>query len=98
MMLTARDVPADEPYSIGLLDRVTGPGGALEGALALAQQMAALSRTALEAVLRCVDDAGELPLDEGMAREAARVNGLFDTPDGREGLAAFIAKRPSRFA
>ena len=34
----------------------------------------------------------------GMAREAARVADLFDSPDGREGLAAFIAKRPASFA
>jgi enoyl-CoA hydratase/carnithine racemase len=49
-------------------------------------------------VLRCVDDAAELPLTEGMAREAARVEELFDSPDGREGIAAFLGKRPATFA
>jgi enoyl-CoA hydratase/carnithine racemase len=49
-------------------------------------------------VLSCVDDAGELSLAEGMAREADRVTDLLDSPDGREGLAAFVAKRPARFA
>jgi enoyl-CoA hydratase len=57
-----------------------------------------MSRQALEAVLRCVDDAAELPLAQGMAREADRVTELFDSPDGREGLAAFVAKRPASFA
>jgi enoyl-CoA hydratase/carnithine racemase len=33
-----------------------------------------------------------------MAREAVRVADLFDSPDGREGLAAFVAKRPASFA
>lgn len=98
MMLTAREVPADEALAIGLLDRVTEPGGALKQALELAGQFGAMSRPALGAVLSCVDDAGELSLAEGMAREAACVTNLFDSPDGREGLAAFIAKRPASFA
>ena len=98
MMLTAREVPAEEALAIGLLDRVTEPGGALEQALELAGQFGAMSRPALAAVLRCVDDAAELPLAEGMAREADRVTDLLDSPDGQEGLAAFIAKRPASFA
>jgi enoyl-CoA hydratase len=98
MMLTAREVTADEAHAIGLLDRVTGPGGSLDCALKLAAQFGAMSRPALAAVLRCVDEAAELPLDEGMAREADRVTDLLDSPDGREGLAAFVAKRPPSFA
>ena len=98
MMLAAREVPAAEALAIGLLDRVTEPGGALKQALELARQFGAMSRPALAAVLSCVDDAAELPLAEGMAREAARVTDLFDSPDGREGLAAFVARRPASFA
>ena len=98
MMLTAREVPAEEALAIGLLDRVTAPGGALKQALELAGQFGAMSRPALAAVLRCVDDAAELPLAEGMAREADRVTDLLDSPDGQEGLAAFIAKRPASFS
>jgi enoyl-CoA hydratase/carnithine racemase len=98
MMLTALEVPADEALAIGLLDRVTEPGDALKQALELAGQFGAMSRPALTAVLRCVDDAAELPVAEGMAREADRVTDLLDSPDGQEGLAAFVAKRPASFA
>jgi enoyl-CoA hydratase/carnithine racemase len=98
MMLTARQVNADEALAIGLLDRVTEPGGALALAVQLAGQFGAMSRPALAAVLRCVDDSADLPLADGLAREADRVTGLFDSPDGREGLAAFVAKRPANFA
>jgi enoyl-CoA hydratase/carnithine racemase len=98
MMLTAREVDADEALRIGLVDRLTQPGTARTAAIELATGFAGLSRPALEAVLRCVDDAAELPLADGMAREARRVEALFDSPDGREGLAAFLAKRPATFA
>jgi enoyl-CoA hydratase/carnithine racemase len=98
MMLTGRQVHADEALAIGLLDRVTEPGGALALAVQLAGQLGAMSRPALEAVLRSVDDAAELPLARGLAAEAARVTELFGSPDGREGLAAFVAKRPASFA
>ena len=98
IMLTAREVPAAEALAIGLLDRLTDSGGAVPAALELAGQFGAMSRPALAAVLRSVDDAGDLPLAEGLAREATRVTGLFDSPDGREGLAAFVAKRPAVFA
>jgi len=98
MMLTARQVGAEEAHAIGLLDRVTEPGGALALAVQLAGQFGTMSRGALEAVLRCVDDAADLPLARGMEREADRVTELFDSPDGREGLAAFVAKRPASFA
>jgi enoyl-CoA hydratase/carnithine racemase len=98
MMLTAREVSAEEALAIGLLDRLTEPGGALKQALELAGQFGAMSRPALAAVLRCVDDAAELPLAEGMAREADRVTDLLVSPDGPEGLAAFVAKRPASFA
>jgi enoyl-CoA hydratase len=98
MMLTAREVTAEEADRIGLVDRLTEPGAARTAAIELVTGFAALSRPALEAVLRCVDDAAELPLAEGMAHEARRVEALFDSPDGREGLAAFLAKRPATFA
>jgi len=99
IMLTGRDVDAREACAIGLIDRLAdGDGdGALAAAITLAGQLAVLSRPALAAILSCVDDAGELPVRDGMAREAQRVESLFDSPDGQEGLAAFLARRPPRF-
>jgi len=98
IMLTARQVPGPEALAIGLLDRLTEPGAARPAALELAGQFAAMSRPALAAIMAAVDDAGDLPLADGLTREAERVTGLFGSPDGREGLAAFVAKRPASFA
>jgi enoyl-CoA hydratase len=98
VMLTGREVGADEALAIGLLDRVEAADCVLAAATTLAGELAVLSRAALASILACVDDAGELPLAEGMAHEAELVERLFDCPDGREGLAAFLARRPPRFA
>ena len=98
LLLTAREVSGPEAGTIGLLDRVTEPGGAITVARDLAGRFAALSGPALTAILRCADDAADLSLADGLAREAARVNELFAGDDGREGLAAFVARRAPRFA
>lgn len=98
IMLTARDVRADEALRIGLIDRLTAPGGAQAEAETVAGVIAAMSPAAITAILRCADDAADLPLADGLAREAARENELFDQHDGREGIRAFLEKRPPLFS
>jgi enoyl-CoA hydratase len=98
LMLTARSVGGDEALRIGLADRVVPEGQARESALALAAQLASLSRSALRDVIRCVDNSFDLPLEQGLAEEVSRVEGLFDGPDGLEGMRAFLEKRPPRFS
>jgi enoyl-CoA hydratase/carnithine racemase len=97
-MLTGRDIAAEEAYRVGLLDRLVPPGEAEAAALDLARELSARSLPALAAIMRCVDDAQDVPLDEGLAREAARVEVLFPGADAQEGLRAFIEKRPPQFA
>lgn len=97
IMLTGREVDAEEAHRIGLLDRLTEPGGAEAEALALAAVLRANSPAALAEIIRCVDDADDLQLDQAMASEADRVTALFSGPQAQEGLRAFIAKRRPDF-
>lgn len=98
LMLTARSVGAEEAERIGLLDRLVPAGSAEEAALALAADLAEVSRFALRDVIRCVDASFDRPLEDGLALEVRCVQGLFDGPDGREGMRAFLEKRRPRFA
>ncbi|MHA6758267.1 enoyl-CoA hydratase/isomerase family protein [Streptacidiphilus sp. PAMC 29251] len=98
IMLTAREVDADEALSIGLIDRLTEPGQAESEALGLAEVIAGRSPAALSAILRCVGESEDLPLSVGLAREAVRETELFDKHDGQEGIRAFIEKRTPNFA
>jgi enoyl-CoA hydratase/carnithine racemase len=97
LMLTARQVRADEALAIGLVDRRTD-GDVLAAALALAAEIVPSSLPAQLAVVRTVDAAFELPLADGMAYEAAQEQALFTDGDAAEGIAAFIEKRPPNFA
>jgi enoyl-CoA hydratase/carnithine racemase len=93
IMLTARTIAAEEAHAIGLLDRLVEPGTAVTEAIALAATLCERSGAALTEIMRCVDDAQERPLTEGLAREAERVNQLFTGPQAQEGLTAFLQKR-----
>jgi enoyl-CoA hydratase/carnithine racemase len=97
IMLRAREVSAEEALRIGLLDAVAPDGAVLETALAWSDELAARSPAALAAILRCVDDADDRPLTEGLANEAKRVNALFEGPEAREGLSAFVEKRSPNY-
>jgi enoyl-CoA hydratase len=97
IMLTARQVPAEEAAAIGLVDRLVAAGGALDAALELAAELRIASAKAQAAVIRAVDAAGDLPLAEGIAVERDEVGRQFDDGDGREGLTAFLEKRPADF-
>jgi enoyl-CoA hydratase/carnithine racemase len=96
IMLTARQVQADEALAIGLVDRLA-PGDVLDAALGLAAELVTSSLPAQLAVVRSVDAAFELPLAEGVQFERAQEQGLFETGEAAEGIAAFIAKRRPNF-
>jgi enoyl-CoA hydratase/carnithine racemase len=96
--LTARQVEAAQAHAIGLIDRLVDDGQAEPHALAMAHELRALSQPALQAVIRAVDVSFEVPLHQGLIREERLEQGLFAEGEGGEGIAAFLEKRPPRFA
>ena len=97
LLLTGRSVDGAEGHRLGLVDRLTDPGEALTVATDLAATLAAGPGEAQAAILRCVEVASQTDLAEGLAFERGEVARLFDSPDGREGVAAFLAKRRPEF-
>jgi enoyl-CoA hydratase len=98
IMLTARQVPAQEAHAIGLIDRLVDDGAAAAAALDLADELCGMSLPAQQAVIRAVGAAFDLPPADGFAYEAAQEQGLFETGEAKEGLTAFLAKRSPNFA
>jgi enoyl-CoA hydratase len=97
IMLTARQVLAEEALAIGLVDRLTD-GDVVKEALALAAELVTSSLPAQLAAVRAVNGAFELPPDEGFRQEALLEQGLFTDGEAEEGIRAFIARRPPDFA
>lgn len=97
IMLTARQVPADEALAIGLVDRLT-EGDVTVEALTLAGELSRGSLPAQRAVVRSVDAAFDLPIEAGFKYEADQEQSLFEEGEAIEGITAFVAKRSPRFA
>lgn len=96
IMLTARQVRADEAFRIGLADRLTD-GDVLAAALEFAAELIGPSLPAQLAVVRTVDAAHDLPLAEGANIEVAEIQSLFEEGEAGEGIAAFVGKRAPKF-
>ena len=98
IMLTGRQVPADEALTMGLIDRLVSSGTALEAALKLAAELVGVSLPAQRAVIRTVDAAFDTPLDEGLRYEVAQEQLLFEEGEAKEGITAFLEKRAPKFS
>lgn len=97
LVYTGRMVPAEEAYRLRLAERVAEPDAVLETALADARRFAAGPRNALAAAKAAIDAAVLTHGSAGLAREKALFTALFGGAEQREGMAAFLQKRPPNF-
>ena len=97
LILTGRMIDAAEALRIGLVARVYPAAELMEQALAAAATIAGYGRLAVMAAKEAVARADETSLSEGVRFERRLFHGLFGTADQKEGMAAFVAKRPAAF-
>ncbi len=90
LILSGRAVGADEALAIGLASRRAAPGQtALEAALALAHELAALPQTCLRSDLASVKAQAGRPLREALASEFALGRATLASGESRAGAARF---------
>jgi len=94
LILTGRTMTAAESRAAGLVTKVVPAADTLAEALRLADAVAAMPPLAVRAAKRSILASQELPLSEGLRRERQAFFDLFATSDQREGMRAFIEKRP----
>ncbi len=94
MCLTGRMMDAAEAERAGLVARVVPAADLIDEALKTAATIAAMAPLAVRAVKEQVDAAFEMPLSAGIRFERRLFHGLFGSADQKEGMAAFVAKRP----
>jgi enoyl-CoA hydratase/carnithine racemase len=97
LLLTGRSMEGPEALRVGLVERLVGDGEAEAEARRWASELVGGAAGAYAAIKRCADAARDLDLAEGQAVERREVTELFGSADGREGVAAFVEKRPPRF-
>jgi enoyl-CoA hydratase len=97
MVLTGKQFTAQEMASYGLVNRVVARGEHLTEALKLAKEIAAKAPIAVRLAKEAVQAAFETSLSEGLEVERKNFFLLFATEDMREGMQAFIEKRPANF-
>lgn len=98
MILTGESLSAEEALRIGLLSRVVPKHELITQVEAIAVSIITHGKTAVEAALHAIRGGIDIPLSEGLAREAELFGRLCVTPDKQEAVQAFLEKRQPKLA
>src|SRR5690242_10551858 len=97
MVLTGRMMDAEEAERAGLVSRVIPAADLVEEAVKTAATIADMAPLAVMANKEMVNATFEMTLAQGVQFERRLFNGLFGTQDQKEGMAAFVEKRPGKW-
>ena len=97
MVLTGRMMDAQEAERSGLVSRVVAPERLMDEVLAAASAIASMSLPAARMNKEAVNVAFETPLAQGVRFERRLFQATFAMNDQKEGMAAFVDKRPAQF-
>jgi enoyl-CoA hydratase/carnithine racemase len=97
LLITGAELSGERAGQLGVVNRVTEPGGALQCALALAGDICLSSPVSVRATLAAI--AGQLDEQDakGWAATAQAIETITAGPDMEEGIAAFFERRPPRW-
>ena len=97
MVLTGRMMDAAEAERAGLVARVIADDALVDETMVAARTIAGFGRNAVLLAREAVNRSFDTPLAEGLLFERRAFHSLFATDDQKEGMAAFMEKRPARF-
>ena len=97
MALTGRPITAQEAWVAGLVSEVVPDGEVMGTALEMARTIAAMPPLAAEQIKEVILAGMDAPLETALALERKANALLFASRDQKEGMQAFIEKRPPRF-
>jgi enoyl-CoA hydratase len=97
MCLTGRMMGSEEAERSGLVARVVPAADLVEEALKIAEAIAGMAPLAAIATKEMVNAAFEMSLGQGINFERRLFHGLFGTVDQKEGMTAFVEKRPGEW-
>lgn len=97
LIFTGDMIDAQEAYRIGLANQVVAADELLTAARAMAAKIAAKGPVAVRFAKESVDNGLEMDLDRAGRFEADLFGLCFATADQKEGMQAFLDKRPAKF-
>lgn len=97
ILTSEKGITAAEAGRLGLVNRVVPAGQALAAAMELAAAIAKNGPIACRYALEAIRRGPEMPLPEGLAYEATLFGLCASTEDMKEGMTAFLEKRPAKF-
>ena len=97
LILTGRMMDAHEAERAGLVARIVPAAELMTEAMKTAETIASLSLPSVVAAKEAVNRAFETTLAEGVLFERRAFHAMFATHDQKEGMSAFIEKRPAKF-
>ena len=97
LLLTGEQIPAAEALRIGLVNAVVPAADLMTATRTMMTQMLANAPLAIALCIEAVDRGLDMSVDEGCALEANHFGLLAATEDMREGMRAFLEKRPAQF-
>jgi enoyl-CoA hydratase len=97
LIMTANFLTAEEARELGIVNRVVPAERLLDEAHALADRILTRAPLAVEMAKQLIADGLDAPLSTAITMETGMTATLYDTEDAREGISAFIEKRPAAF-
>jgi enoyl-CoA hydratase len=96
-LILGTQIPAQECYRIGLVNRLSREGETLNDAKALAREIAKRPPIATRLIIEAVDDGVHASIDQALEIETRAFEKVLKTEDAGEGIQAFFQKRPAEF-
>ncbi len=99
LMVTGKTFSFDEAKQIGLVNEIFDHDNFMDRVMEYARQFCPPNKAAkaVGRIKRAVQTGWEIPLEAGLALERENQQLLFESDDAREGLSAYLEKRPAKF-
>ena len=97
LIFSGKMIKADEAKTIGLVNEVYAPEELMDAALEMARSFTKNAPIAVKYAKACIDRGMQMDLDDGIALENEMFAMCYATADQKEGMTAFLEKRPAVF-
>lgn len=94
LILTGEPIGADRAYAAGFVNVLTEPGGACDGAIALAQRIVRNAPLSVQACLAAINEQLAPEVEAGWAATDRAKAAVLGSEDSAEGVRSFLEKRP----